>query len=356
MTDITKKELYTDSSTKPDKTSWAALMSKYQKSNTRTSIRQVVNTFIPFFLIWYLMVLSLDYSYWLTLTLALPAAGLLVRIFIIQHDCRHGSFFKSRKANDYLGSVCGILTLTPYYYWRKSHAIHHASAGNLAQRGVGDVYTMTVSEYLQQSLWGRLKYRLYRHPLVLFVLGPVFLFFILYRFPHPESKSWKRERASVWWTNLGLGILIAMLSFILGIKAFLLIYLPTTLLAATFGAWLFFVQHQFEDTYWAGEDEWDYSLAALRGSSYYKLPKLLQWFTGNIGFHHIHHLSPRIPNYLLQACHEENPMFQHVVILTLWSSFQTIFLSLWDEEQGRLVSFSRLKSIGLPLEKELANG
>jgi len=206
MTDITKKELYIDSPPKPDKTSWAAVISKYQTSNTRTSIRQVLNTFIPFFLIWYLMVLSLDYSYWLTLALVLPAAGLLVRIFIIQHDCGHGSFFKSRKANDYLGSVCGILTLTPYYYWRKSHAIHHASAGNLAQRGVGDIYTMTVSEYLQQSTWGRLKYRLYRHPLVLFVLGPVFLFFILYRFPQPESKSWKRERASVWWTNLRLGI------------------------------------------------------------------------------------------------------------------------------------------------------
>jgi omega-6 fatty acid desaturase (delta-12 desaturase) len=347
MTDITKKELDTDSSTKPDKRSWAALMSKYQTPNTWASIRQVVNTFIPFFLLWSLMALSLDYSYWLTLALALPAAGLLVRIFIIQHDCGHGSFFKSRKANDYLGSVCGLLTLTPYYYWRKSHAIHHASAGNLAQRGVGDIYTMTVKEYLQQSTWGRLKYRLYRHPLVLFVLGPVFLFFVLYRFPQAESKSWKRERASVWWTNLGLGLLIATLSFSLGFRAFLLIYLPITFLAATLGAWLFFVQHQFEDTYWAEEGEWDYSLAALRGSSYYQLPWLLQWFTGNIGFHHIHHLSPRIPNYLLQTCHDENPMFQHVIVLTLWSSFKTIFLSLWDEEQERLVSFSQLKSIGL---------
>lgn len=356
MIAITKKETLIDNSTKPDKTTWTTLISKYQTSSTRASIKQVGNTFIPFFLLWYLMILSLDYSYWLTLALALPAAGLLVRIFIIQHDCGHGSFFKSRKANNYLGSICGILTLTPYYYWRKSHAIHHASAGNLAQRGVGDVYTMTVNEYRQQSKWGRIKYRLYRHPLVLFVLGPVVLFFILYRFPHPDSKSWKRERASVWWTNLGLGVLIAGLSLILGFKTFMLIYLPTTLLAAAFGAWLFFVQHQFEDTYWAEEEEWDYSLAALRGSSYYQLPWLLQWFTGNIGFHHIHHLSPRIPNYLLQACHEENPMFQHVVVLTLWSSFKTIFLSLWDEEQERLVSFGQLKSMQVPLKKEFTNG
>lgn len=352
MTDIPQKELYPNSFTKPDKTSWAALMSRYQSPNTWASIRQVANTFIPFFLIWYLMVLSLDYSYWLTLALALPAAGLLIRIFIIQHDCGHGSFFKSRKANDYLGSVCGILTLTPYYYWRKSHAIHHASAGNLAQRGIGDIYTMTVNEYLQQSTWGKLKYRIYRYPPILFILGSIFLFFILYRFPHPDSKSWKRERASVWLTNVALAVLIAGLSLMLGFKSFMLVYLPITFLTAMFGTWLFFVQHQFEDTYWAKDDEWDYSLAALQGSSYYKLPQVLQWFTGNIGFHHIHHLSPRIPNYLLQACHEENPMFQRVVVLTLWSSFKTIFLSLWDEKQGRLVSFSQLKSSGRPLKQE----
>jgi omega-6 fatty acid desaturase (delta-12 desaturase) len=347
----------TNSFTKPDKTTWAALVAKYQTPNTWKSIGQVGNTFVPFFLLWYLMVLSLDYSYWLTLGLALPAAGLLVRIFIIQHDCGHGSFFKSRKANDYLGSVCGILTLTPYHYWRKSHAIHHATASNLAQRGVGDIYTMTVNEYLQQSTWGRLKYRLYRHPLILFILGPVLLFFVFYRFPHTEAtKSWQRERASVWWTNVALGAVVVALSLTIGFKAFLLVYLPITLLAVTLGTWLFFVQHQFEDTYWVQADEWDYTLAALKGSSYYKLPWVLQWFTGNIGLHHIHHLSPRIPNYLLQKCHEENPEFQQVVVLTLWSSFRTIFLSLWDEEQGRLVSFRQLKSIRLPLERELVNG
>lgn len=329
----------------PDKAAWGALVAKYQTTNTWQSTWQVLNTFIPFGLIWYLMYLSLAYSYWLTLALTLPAAGLLVRIFIIQHDCGHGSFFNSRKVNDFLGSICGVLTLTPYYYWRKSHAIHHASAGSLEERGVGDIYTMTVREYLQQTWWGRLKYRLYRHPLILFILAPTFLFVVLYRFPLIGSKSWKRERASVHWTNLAIAGVIIGLSFIIGFKSFLLIQLPIVVLAATMGTWMFFIQHQFEDTYYTHGDDWDYTLAALQGSSYYQLPKVLQWFTGNIGFHHIHHLSPRIPNYRLQTCHEENPVFQQVVVLTLWTSLQSIFLSLWDEEQNKLVSFRNLKSI-----------
>jgi omega-6 fatty acid desaturase (delta-12 desaturase) len=332
----------------PDKAAWSALVAKYQAANTWQSIWQVANTFIPFGLLWYLMFLSLTYSYWLTLALAVPTAGLLVRIFIIQHDCGHGSFFKSRKANDFLGSFCSVLTLTPYHYWRKSHAIHHASAGSLEDRGVGDIYTMTVKEYLQQDRWGRLKYRLYRHPLILFVLAPTFLFIVLHRFPLAESKSWKRERASVYWTNLAITAAVIGLSFIIGFKSLLLIQLPIIVLAASMGTWLFFVQHQFEDTYYAHENNWNYTLAALQGSSYYQLPKILQWFTGNIGFHHIHHLSPRIPNYRLQECHEENPLFQQVVVLTLWTSLQSIFLSLWDEDQKKLVGFHHLKSIPQP--------
>lgn len=329
----------------PDKATWSNLVAKYHTPNTRQSMWQVVNTFVPFVLLGYTMYLSLAYSYWLTLILAVPMAGLLVRIFIIQHDCGHGSFFKSRQANDWLGTICGVITLTPYYYWRKSHAIHHASAGSLEHRGVGDIYTMTVKEYLQQTRWGRLKYRLYRHPLILFVLAPTFLFVVLHRFPMAESKFWKKERSSVYWTNLALAALVLGLSLTIGWQAFLLIFVPTVMIAATAGTWLFFVQHQFEDTYWASENNWDYTLAALRGSSYYQLPKVLQWFTGNIGFHHIHHLSPRIPNYLLQKCHEENPAFQQVVVLTLWTSLQSIFLSLWDEDQNRLVSFGHLNSI-----------
>jgi acyl-lipid omega-6 desaturase (Delta-12 desaturase) len=332
----------------PDKTVWNALVAKYQSTNTWQSTWQVVNSFIPFGLIWYLMYLSLAYSYWLTLALALPAAGFLVRIFIIQHDCGHGSFFKSRKASDFLGSICGLLTLTPYHYWRKCHAIHHASAGSLAERGIGDIYTMTVKEYLQQSRWERLKYRIYRHPFIMFVLAPSFLFFVLYRIPLAAPKSWKRERVSVHGTNLALALVVIGLSSLIGFKSFLLIQLPIAILAATMGTWLFFVQHQFEDTYYASGDNWDYTLAALQGSSYYQLPKVLQWFTGNIGFHHIHHLSPRIPNYRLQKCHEENPMFQQVVVLTVWTSLQSILLSLWDEDQNKLVSFRHLKSIPQP--------
>ena len=329
----------------PDKAAWSTLVAKYQAANPWQSIWQVVNTLIPFSLLWYLMYLSLAYSYWFTLGLALPAAGFLVRIFIIQHDCGHGSFFKSRKANDFLGSICGVLTFTPYYYWRKSHAIHHASSGSLEDRGIGDIYTMTVQEYLQQSKWGRLKYRLYRHPLLLFVLAPTFLFIVLHRLPFAESKSWRRERASVHWTNLAIAAVVISLSFVIGLKPFLLIQLPIIILAATIGTWMFYIQHQFEDTYYAHGDNWDYTLAALHGSSYYQLPKVLQWFTGNIGFHHIYHLSPRIPNYRLQKCHEENQVFQQVVVLTLWTSLQSIFLSLWDEEQNKLVGFRHLKSI-----------
>ena len=329
--------------TQAEKRTWGPLVAKYQNPSAWRSSWQVINTFVPFLLIWYGMVLSLNYGYWLTLALAVPAAGLLVRIFIIQHDCGHGSFFRSRKANDLVGSICGVLTLTPYLYWRKSHAIHHASAGNLESRGVGDIYTMTVNEYRQQSRWGRLKYRLYRHPLFMFVIAPTILFVVLYRFPHPDSKSWKRERASVLWTNLAIAAVITGLGLTIGLKAFLLIQAPITVLAATAGTWMFFVQHQFEDTYWAGPEEWNYTRAALQGSSYYRLPKILQWFTGNIGFHHIHHLSPRIPNYLLEQCHAENLMFQQVVELTMWTSLQTVFLSLWDEEQQKLVSFRHLK-------------
>jgi len=322
---------------------WKSLAAKYQTASTWKSIWQLGNSLIPFLALWYLMLLSLSVGYWLTLLLSLLAAGFLVRLFIIQHDCGHGSFFNSRKANDLVGTCCSLLTWTPYRYWQKSHAIHHANAGNLEHRGIGDIYTMTVKEYMQQSSWGKFKYRLYRHPLVLFVISPTLLFVVLYRFPTSQARAMKRVQASVYWTNLALALLIGGLIWLIGWKAFLLIQVPIIVIASTAGAWLFFVQHQFEDAYWAGSDSWDYTLAALQGSSYYKLPKILQWFTGNIGFHHIHHLSPRIPNYLLEKCHNENPMFQETVILTLRSSLKSIFLGLWDEEQKKLISFSQLK-------------
>ncbi|MDX1521623.1 MAG: fatty acid desaturase [Anaerolineae bacterium] len=289
------------------------------------------------------MVLSLEVGYWLTLLLAVPTAGFLVRLFIIQHDCGHGSFFKSRKANDWVGMTCSMITWTPYYYWQKSHAIHHAHAGNLEHRGVGDIYTLTVNEYLALSWWGKFKYRMYRNPFMLFVVAPFFLFVILYRFPSPGVKALKKFQASIHWTNLALTILVGSLIWLFGLKAVLLVYIPVMLFSASAGTWLFYVQHQFEDAYWTDQGNWEYTLAALAGSSYYQLPKVLQWFTGNIGFHHIHHLSPRIPNYLLEKCHKENPIFQDTVVLTLRSSLGTIFLSLWDEQQKKLIGFHQLR-------------
>jgi omega-6 fatty acid desaturase (delta-12 desaturase) len=328
---------------KSNKIFWKEMVTPYQVPEIKRSIWQLCNTVIPFLIVWFLMYLSLNVSYWLTLLLALPATGFLMRIFIIQHDCGHGSFFKSRKANDTVGSFCGVLTLTPYHYWKKSHAIHHANAGNLEHRGVGDVYTMTLDEYREKSAWGRFTYRIYRNPVFLFVFAPTFLFVVLYRFSHPKAKGWKKERDSVHLTNLAILAIALVLCYLIGWQAFLLIQAPITILAATMGTWFFYVQHQYEDTYWEHEGDWEYTEAALKGSSFYKLPKILQWFSGNIGFHHIHHLSPRIPNYKLEECHKENPVLQEVVELTLWDSLKTSLLTLWDEDQKKLISFKDYK-------------
>jgi acyl-lipid omega-6 desaturase (Delta-12 desaturase) len=325
---------------------WKTLVAEYQQSQARKSIWQLCNSFIPFVLIWLLMLYALNYSYWITLLLAFPASGFIVRLFIIQHDCGHGSFFKSRRANDLCGLFCSIFTLTPYHYWRKSHAIHHANAGNLEHRGIGDIYTMTVNEYMQQTRWGKFKYRLYRNPLLLFLVIPTILFLFIYRFPSSRSKELRNYQFSVYITSLVIAGLIGTLIWLVGLKTFLIIQLPITFITSSTGAWLFFIQHQFENTYWADEEEWDYAYAALRGSSYYKLPKVLQWFTGNIGFHHIHHLSPRIPNYMLEKCHKEIPEFQKTAtVLTIRTSLKSILLSLWDENQKKLVSFHQLKRI-----------
>ncbi len=324
-------------------TSWDKLVKKYQNSSSWKSIWQLCNSFIPFLLTWYLMYLSLDVSYWLTLLLALPAAGFVVRIFIIQHDCGHGSFFESKRANDFWGMAGSIISFTPYHYWRKNHAIHHASAGKLDQRGIGDIYTMTVDEYLQQTRWGKLKYRLYRNPFILFVLIPIILFVVLYRLPISDTKDFKKFQPSVYITSIVIALLVAGMIWLVGWQNFLMIQLPITFIASTTGTWLFYVQHQFEDTYWTESNGWDYASAAMQGSSYYKLPKVLQWFTGNIGFHHIHHLSPKIPNYLLEKCYKENPVFQKTATLTLRSSFRSMFLRLWDEKEKKLISFHQFK-------------
>jgi omega-6 fatty acid desaturase (delta-12 desaturase) len=291
------------------------------------------------------MLASLEYSYWVTLLLALPAAGFLIRLFIIQHDCGHGSFFRSRIANNTLGFVLGILTLTPYAYWRKIHALHHKTSSNLDHRGFGDVTTLTVNEYLALTRWGRLRYRLYRNPVVLFGIGPGFEFILRHRFPASLPRSWRREWASVIWTNVAIVALVAMMWKTIGIQTFLAVQLPITLLAGTAGVWLFYIQHQFEDTYWERDDAWSFHAAGLEGSSYYDLPGILHWFTGNIGVHHVHHLSSRIPNYRLQQCLRENPELQQVTRLTLWGSLKCARLKLWDEERRKLVGFQHLGSI-----------
>ena len=320
---------------------WKNVVAQYQEPVVRRSVWQLVNTLVPYGLLWYLMYLSLGVSYWLTGVLALLAGGFLVRVFIIFHDCGHGSFFKSRKANDILGSVAGVLSFTPYHHWRWEHALHHASAGDLDRRGTGDVWTLTVQEYLEASRWKRFLYRLARNPFILFVLAPVFLFLIKQRFP--SRKAGRRERYSVYGTNLAILAFGTGMSILFGLEAYLLIQLGVLVVAGTAGVWLFYVQHQFEGVYWERRQEWDYYAAALQGSSFYKLPKILQWFSGNIGFHHIHHLSPRIPNYNLEKCHRAESSFQTVKPVTFFASFKALTFRLWDEQRRKLVSFRALK-------------
>ncbi len=322
---------------------WKNLVIKYQSSHTWKSIWQLSNSILPFIAIWYAMYLSLEVSYWLTLLLAFPAAGFQVRIFIIQHDCGHGSFFNSKKANNWTGILCSFITWTPYFYWRKGHGIHHANAGNLENRGIGDVYTLTVNEYLQRTKWGKLKYRMYRHPLFLFFFIPAIIFVLWYRFPTSRNKVFKKVQSNVYWTDLVIILIVGTLIWFVGLEAYLMVQLPIVFFAASAGNWLFYVQHQFENTYWADKNNWDFSLAAMQGSSYYKLPKIIQWFTGNIGFHHIHHLSPVIPNYLLEKCYKNNPVFQEAVTLNLRSSLKSMYLHLWDEDQKKLIGFRDLK-------------
>jgi omega-6 fatty acid desaturase (delta-12 desaturase) len=329
----------------PNQSSWRQAVAGYQHADWRRSVWQVINTLVPFFVLWYLMYRSLEVSYWLTLALSILTAGFLMRVFIIFHDCGHGSFFRSRRANDAVGILTGILTLTPYYQWRHDHAVHHATAGDLDERGVGDVWTLTVQEYREASPQKRMAYRLFRYPLVMLGFGPFFIFVISQRFPRKGAA--KRERHSVYWTNLALLGILALMGLAIGFKAFVLVHLPIMLIAGAIGVWMFYVQHQFEGVYWERHDNWDYASAALKGSSFYQLPKVFQWFTGNIGFHHIHHLSPRIPNYYLEGCHRENPVFQEVKPITLLSSLKSLRYRLWDEDGRRLVGFGFLKTVAV---------
>jgi omega-6 fatty acid desaturase (delta-12 desaturase) len=317
---------------------WRTIVAKYEVPSLGRSLRQIANTIIPYFALLYAMYLTLGISYWITLGLAVPATGFLIRSFIIFHDCGHGSFFRSGRANRILGFFMGLLTFTPSYYWSHQHAKHHATAGDLDHRGYGDVWTLTVQEYLALPRHKRLAYRVYRNPIVLFGVIPLYLFFVHYRYWRKGDNP--RARWSTLRTNLALVTIVTVASLTIGIKAYLMIQLPVMFLATSVGVWLFYVQHQFENTYWARHEEWSYIRQALDGSSFYKLPRVLQWFTGNIGFHHVHHLSPRIPNYNLQRCHEAHPMFKAVRHITLWSSLKSLGYRLWDEERKKLVGFS----------------
>lgn len=327
----------------PEIAVWKEIVAKYQKSSTWRALWQIANTFIPFAAAWCLMYWTVNISWWLTVPLAILAGGLLVRIFIIFHDCGHGSFLKSRFWNNLIGAVAGLLTFTPYAYWRWEHSVHHASSGDLDRRGTGDIWTMTVQEYLESSRWKRFAYRLARNPLILFVIAPLYLFLVKYRFPSP--KAGQRDRMSVYWTNLALICMAVGLSLVFGFKTYVLIQLMVLGVAGTAGVWLFYVQHQFEGVYWERGDNWDYTSAALHGSSFYKLPRILQWFSGNIGYHHLHHLSSRIPNYNLERCHKAHPLFQTVKPVTLLTSLRSFTFRLWDEQERRLVGFSHLRTI-----------
>ncbi|MGN6387143.1 MAG: fatty acid desaturase [Verrucomicrobiota bacterium] len=327
----------------PSVSVWKEIVAEYQKPSLWRALWQVMNTFVPYAALWYLMYLSVQVSWWLTVPLILLAGGFLVRIFIIFHDCGHGSFFKSERANKILGFISGILTFTPYYHWRWEHSIHHASAGDLDRRGTGDIWTMTVQEYLESSRWKRFAYRLARNPLILFALAPLYLFTIRHRFP--SEKANKRERHSVYWMNLAIFGMATALCFTFGWKAYLIVQVGVLAVAGSSGVWLFYVQHQFEGVYWEHQEEWDYTAAALKGSSFYKLPRVFQWFSGNIGYHHLHHLSSRIPNYNLERCHLAHPLFQTVKPVTLLGSIKSISFRLWDEQQRKLVGFSHLKTL-----------
>jgi acyl-lipid omega-6 desaturase (Delta-12 desaturase) len=301
---------------------------------------QIINSFVPYLLLWVAMVYAVAISYWLMLPLAVLAAGFLARIFIIFHDCGHGSFFKSKRANNLTGAVAGLLNLTPYRHWRWQHALHHGTAGDLDRRGSGDIWTLTVQEYIQSTRWRRFAYRLARNPIVLFVIAPLYVFVVHHRFAVATAP--RRERQSVRRTNWALFAITLAMSAVIGLKAFLLIQLTVSAFAGAAGLWLFYVQHQFEGAYWARSQDWDYTAAAIQGSSFYKLPRILQWFTGNIGFHHIHHLSPRIPNYHLERCHDADPFFKTIKPLTLLASIKTLGFRLWDEQRNAFVGFSDL--------------
>jgi omega-6 fatty acid desaturase (delta-12 desaturase) len=324
---------------------WNAVLAPYRQPVLWKSLLQLATTALLLGAFWFAMLWSLDVGYWLTLLLSLPAALMLVRLFMLQHDCGHGSFFRSRRANNLIGSVLGVFTLVPYAYWRRTHSHHHAGSGNLDARGFGDIDTLTVREYLSLPWSKRFLYRLYRHPVVLLMVGPTWQFVLKHRLPLDIPRDWKREAVGVQLSNLGLASVVTIMWMTVGLERFLMVQLPITLLAGSIGVYLFYVQHQFEDTYWRYREAWDYFAAGLEGASHLVMPKPLQWATANIGLHHIHHVASRIPNYHLQRCYDSHPELRQVTRLSLLSSIKTLRFTLWDEEERRLVGFRELEAI-----------
>jgi omega-6 fatty acid desaturase (delta-12 desaturase) len=322
---------------------WMSILQKYREPNHARSVGEILITAMPFVGLWLVMWASLAWSYWLTLLVAVPAAGFLVRLFMIQHDCGHGAFFRNRRANDWVGRVLGVVTLTPYEHWRESHAVHHATSGNLARRGIGDIDTLTVREYLTLSSWRRLRYRLYRNPFVMFGIGPAYLFLFKNRLAIGGRRAGWRAWASTSTTNAAIALACSFTIWLVGLKPFVLVHTPIMLLAASIGVWLFYVQHQFEDTFWAGDEAWTVHEAALHGSSLYDLPPILRWMTANIGIHHVHHLCSRIPFYRLPSVLRDHPELKKGTRLTLVQSLRCVRLSLWHETERRLVSFRELQ-------------
>lgn len=315
----------------------------FAKAERRKSIIQMVNTLVPLMIAWVAGFYLLQYSPWLTVACSVVAAGFVVRTFIIFHDCTHGSFFKSKKANDYVGFVTGVLTSFPYEKWKREHTIHHATSSNLDKRGIGDIDMLTVDEYMEKSKLGRFGYRLYRNPLVMFGLGPIYMVVILNRFNRSDAK--KKERVNTHLTTLAMVAVLGSLVLLTSWQAVLLVYGVTLFIAGALGIWLFYIQHTYEDSYFEYNEEWDYVKAAVEGSSYYKLPKLLQWITGNIGFHHVHHLSPRVPNYHLEAVHESVTPLQKATTITLTTSLESVRYKLYDPEQKKFVTFKEAEEI-----------
>jgi acyl-lipid omega-6 desaturase (Delta-12 desaturase) len=321
--------------------SWRESLAPYARPHIGRSTLDILTSVVPYLGLSFAMYVLLDVSYVLTLVVAVPAAGFLLRTYIVFHDCSHGSFLPSKRNNAWLGTALGLLVYSPFQSWRHSHAVHHATAGDLDRRGVGDVPTLTVAEYYGSSRRGRLGYWLFRNPLVMFGIGPIWALMVQTRLVKRSERP--RMKRSVHLTNLAIALMVGFFCWAMGWQEFLLVQMPTAWMAGAAGVFLFYVQHQFEDAYWENADSWSYADAALRGSSYLKLPKVLQYFTGNIGFHHVHHLSARIPNYYLQRAHDSNPIFHDVPTLSLWDGLRAVRLKLWDEESGRLVTFKQAR-------------